>query len=230
MNTTTTKKRPVGRPRADGKAPLSREAVFAVAAKLIATHGYVGASLRMIAEPLDARAPSISRMFGSKRHLLIELVKSLSLPSIRYHEQLAQMSLPPAPRLFKMVHGEVMAVASTNESLMAIFYLPELRQREFREALAVRQQMIGYYRSTIIDGIEQGVFHNVNPSSTAEQVFQVTETAIIATDRSTLGTPQLLADNTADLVLRGLLKRPESLEEIASTSQQLRLNTGMRTD
>ena len=78
MNTTTTKKRPVGRPRADGKAPLTREAVFAVAAKLIATHGYVGTSLRMIAEPLDARAPSISRMFGSKRHLLIELVKSLS--------------------------------------------------------------------------------------------------------------------------------------------------------
>ena len=123
-----------------------------------------------------------------------------------------------------------MAVASTNESLMAIFYLPELRQWEFREALAIRQQMIGYYRSTIIDGIEQGVFHNVNPSSTAEQVFQVTETAIIATDRSTLGTPQLLADNTADLVLRGLLKRPESLDEIASTSQQLRLNISMSND
>lgn len=226
MSGTASKKRPVGRPRADGKPPLTREAVFAAAAKLIATHGYAGASLRMIAESLGASAPSISWMFGSKQRLLIELVQSMSSISIRYHEQLAQMSLPPAARLFKMVHEEVMAVASTNESLMAIFYLPELRLREFRDAQAARQQMIGYYRSAIIDGIEQGVFHDVDPGSTAEQVFQLTETAIIATDRNILGTPQLLADRTADFVLRGLLQRPELLEEIASTSQQVCLSMG----
>ena len=57
-------KRPVGRPRADGRPHLSKHAVFKTAAQMIARFGYAGASLRKIADQLDVSAPSILNMFN----------------------------------------------------------------------------------------------------------------------------------------------------------------------
>ncbi|MGE0624355.1 MAG: TetR/AcrR family transcriptional regulator [Pseudomonadales bacterium] len=211
-------KRPVGRPRADGRPPLSKPAVFAAAATLIADHGYAGTSLRMIADALGASAPSLSQMFSSKQRLLVELVAHLADVSIRFHERLEGLSLLPAVRLHKMVREEVMAVSSANGSLMAIFYLPELRQPEFRDAQQARARMIGFYRDVITEGIDGGVFRNVEAYAAAEQVFQLTETSIVALDRGALGPAERLARETAEFVLRGLLTDHGALAGIRQAS------------
>lgn len=216
-------RRPVGRPRADGAPPLSKARVFEAAASLIAEYGYAGTSLRMIAESLGARAPSLSQMFSSKQRLLLELVDALAAVSIHFHEQLEAMDLPPAVRLHRMVHEEVRAVGSANRALMAIFYLPELRQPEFAPARAARYRMVSFYRAAIAAGIRDGTFRRVDADALAEQVFQLTETSIIAADARALGPPRRLAQETAEFVLRGLLVNARSLRGIASASARVDL-------
>ena len=123
-------RRPVGRPRADGKPPLERRQVLLAAGQLITEHGYSGTSLRMVAEVLGTSAPAIAQRFGNKAQLLNELVAMMAEVSIRFHKTLEGMQLPADVRLYKMVHAEVTALAGAAHAPIGVFYLPELRQSQ----------------------------------------------------------------------------------------------------
>jgi len=216
-------RRPVGRPRADGRPPITREAVFEAAARLIAIHGYAGTSLRMIAAELGASAPSISQMFGAKQQLLVDLVQTMASVSVDFHEQLAALALQPDVRLYKMVYEEVLAVSSANESMMSVFYLPELRQPGFEKAQASREAMLRFYRDTLAEGTKTGTFRDISVALVAEQVFQLTETAIVASNPGELGDSASLAEETAELVLCGILARPSRVSAVANAARKIPL-------
>lgn len=217
-------RRPVGRPRADGSPPLDRHQVLLTAGRLITEYGYAGTSLRMVAEALGTSAPAIAQRFGTKAELLNELVSMMAAYSVRFHESLEQMSLRPDVRLYKMVHAEVLALAGSPHAPISVFYLPELRQSEFKLAREARNGMMRFYFDVIEDGIESGVFHPVWVVIAAEQAFQLTETVIIAQDRSALGSPAQLAEQTADFVLRGLLSKPGRVDGIRLAAEKIDLD------
>ncbi|MBL6690941.1 MAG: TetR/AcrR family transcriptional regulator [Pseudomonadales bacterium] len=216
--------RPVGRPRADGKPPLDRRQVLMTAGQLITEYGYAGTSLRMVAEALGTSAPAIAQRFGNKAELLNELVTMMSDVSVRFHAGLEEMNLRPDVRLYKMVHSEVLALAGAEHAPISVFYLPELRRPEFKAAQEARAKMMRFYFDAIGEGIESGVFHPVRVVIAAEQVFQLTETIIIAQDRSTLGEPAQLAEQTADFVLRGLLAKPGRAESVRLAAGKIDLS------
>ena len=219
-----TQKRPVGRPRADGRPPLERREVLLTAGRLIADHGYAGTSLRMIAEALGTSAPAISQRFGSKVQLLNELVAMMASVSIRFHETLADLELPADVRLYRMVYSEVMALAGADHAPVSLFYLPELKQPGFEAARESRLGMMRFYRDVIEQGMENGIFHRMSLSVAVEQAFQLTETIIVASDRHSLGSPGELASHTAMFVLRGFLVRPSSLNRIRAASERIDLS------
>ena len=219
-------KRPVGRPRADGKPQLSREAVFAVAPGLIAEHGYEGTSLRMIAQALGAQAPSIAQLFKSKENLLNELVVWLAKISLDFHARLAHEQLSADVRLYKMIYEETKALSEANHDIAAIFYLPELRKPKFSQAQKQRASMLRWYQRTIDEGIAEGHFATTNAYLSAEQVFQLTETGIIALRPKGLGSATRQAHATADFILRGLLVKPSRLPSIKEQSQRCSLTMG----
>ena len=217
-------KRPVGRPRADGRPPLERHQVLMTAGRLITEHGYAGTSLRMIADALDTSAPAIAQRFGNKAELLNELVTAMADVSIRFHKSLGELGLPADIRLYKMIHAEVMALASARHAPISVFYLPELRQAEFAPAQQARASMMQFYLEVIEEGIDAGLFQSPSAVVSAEQVFQLTETIIIAQDRSTMGEPAALAKQTADFVLRGLLKKPANAEKVSQKAEEIALS------
>ena len=219
-------KRPVGRPRADGKPQLTRKAVFAAAAKLIAQHGYTGTSLRMIAETLGVQAPSILQLFKSKDKLLIQLVQAISKISLDFHEALEKEHLPADVCLYKMLYEETKAIAAANGEFASIYYLPELRKPEFVEAQEQRNLMISWYRGCLARGVTRGLFNVRNVDLVAEQIFQLTETAIIALPTSQLGSPERHAKDTADFALRSLLAKPSRLTAIAKKAASCSLSMG----
>ena len=51
--TPTPARRPVGRPRGDGRPHLTRDEALLAAARLISAEGYTGASIRMIAQAMQ---------------------------------------------------------------------------------------------------------------------------------------------------------------------------------
>ena len=216
-------RRPVGRPRRDGKPPLDRRQVLLAAGQLITEHGYAGTSLRMVAEALDTSAPAIAQRFGNKSELLNELVKLMADVSVRFHASLSDMNLSAEVRLYKMVYSEVLALAGADHAPISVFYLPELRQPEFKVAQEARANMMRFYFDVIEQGIETGVFNPVWVVIAAEQVFQLTETVIIAQDRSALGEPAQLAEQTADFVLRGLLSKPGRVDSIRLAAEKIQI-------
>jgi len=220
------KKRPVGRPRADGKPQASREAIFIAATGLIATYGYSGTSLRMIANELDIQAPSILNIFKTKERLLIELLKYLSQFSLQFYAALEAESLNADACLYKMVYEEVKAVSGANREVTAIFYLPELRLPVFKEAQQQREKMIEHYRAQLVKGVELGLFSPMNEHLRAEQIFQLTETAIIAIAPETLGSLEQQAKMTAEFVMQGVLLRPQRLQGIARQALASELKIG----
>jgi AcrR family transcriptional regulator len=216
-------KRPVGRPRADGRPQLTKEAVFLVAAKHIAKDGYAGASIRKIAAELKAAPASVFNLFPTKDVLLNELLSFAAAPSMVFYEELAKFNLPPAVALFKSIVEEVTAVASADRDFPAIFYLPELSKPGFEPAQKTRAAMVAHYRALIEAGQQAGLFSVEIPALSAEQVFQLTETSIIAQQVAAVTPPAIAAQATARFCLRGLLSDPAELAAIERAADQVSL-------
>jgi AcrR family transcriptional regulator len=214
-------RRPVGRPRNDGKPHLTRRRVFEVCAKLIAEQGFAGTGIRTMAQALDASPASLFNLFGSKEGLLNELIAYAARPALEFYEQLGELNVAAPVGLYKSVFEEVLAVASADQDHVALFYLPELRQPQFKAAQQVRAAMVEHYRVLIAGGIAQGSFVTVDAMLAAEQVFQLTETSIIAGAATVKLSPEVQAVSTANFCLRALLADTGALAGIQAQAAQL---------
>jgi AcrR family transcriptional regulator len=208
-------KRPVGRPRADGRPHVTRDDVFGAAIKLIAEKGYAGTSLRMIADDLGVQAPSILNLFKTKDRILIDLVSHLSQYCLDFYQAVDCLELDPDVCVYKMIYEDTMALATQTRDVISIFYLPELHQPAFKEAQQKRAQMMSFYKKQLERGIKSGKFRASNVELMTEQLFQITETNMIALRPGELGSARAQATSTAEFAMRGLLAKPSRLAAIA---------------
>lgn len=215
------RKRPVGRPRADGRDHLAPDVLLKASAKLIAKNGYTGTSFRMIAKELDVTTASIFHLYPSKDKLLNALIVYAFRPSLEFYDQLTSTSVPPTVKLFKAIVEEFKAVSSVDRDFVAIFYLPELRRPEFETAQRVRAKMVSHYRELIRAGVADGTLLVENTEWAAEQLFQLTETNIIAGTHIDASSIELRALETARFCLRGILKDQKKLAAIESAAQEI---------
>ncbi|WP_312165900.1 TetR/AcrR family transcriptional regulator [Phenylobacterium sp.] len=213
-------RRPVGRPRGDGRPHLTRDEVFLTAARLISAEGYTGASIRMIAQALQVAPASLFNLFGAKDALLNELVVYLAQPSLDFYARLNALALAPEVALFKSLFEEAALVASVDRALPAIFYLPELQKPQFEPAQRARAALVAHYRGLIEAGCESGALECDLPGLAAEQMLQLSETSVLAA----LPAPPLAqARASARLALRALLADRGRLEAIEAQAAQVDL-------
>lgn len=218
------KRRPVGRPRGDGKPHLTRQLVFETCTKLIAAHGFAGTSIRMMANALEASPASLFNLFGSKDGLLNELIAYAAQASLAFYDAVSTVDAAPDVLLYKSVFEEVIAVASADRDYVGIFYLPELRKPEFSAAQAVRAEMVAHYAGLIARGVKSGALQGSNVQLIAEQVFQLTETSILAPQLSTHLKPEDQARDTADFCLRALLVDDTRLTALRDAAANIKLH------
>jgi hypothetical protein len=74
--------------------------------------------------------------------------------------------------------------------------------------------MIGNFRNLVGQCIEDRLFPEVDCVLAAEQVFQLTETSMIALDPENFGSIEMQATAAADFALRGLLIKAARLPAI----------------
>ena len=218
--TQTPDRRPVGRPRGDGRPHLTRDEVFLTAARLISVEGYTGASIRMIAQALGAAPASLFNLFPSKDALLNGLVVYLAAPSLDFYARLDALALPPEVALFKSLFEEAALVASVDRALPAIFYLPELRKPQFEQAQQARAALVAHYRRLIGAGLASGALQCDLPDLAAEQMLQLSETSVLA---AVPASPEVQARASARMALRALLIDPGRLEAVEAHAAQVRL-------
>ncbi|MEO0963092.1 MAG: TetR/AcrR family transcriptional regulator, partial [Pseudomonadota bacterium] len=214
-------RRPVGRPRGDGKPHLTREVVLSAAARLMAIHGYGGTSIRMIAKDLKASPASLFHLFEAKADLLNALIAYAAAPSLAFYAQINDLDVPADVALYKSVFEETRMVASFDREQAGLFYLPELRQPEFAVAQQVRADMVRHFHGLIIEGCTSGLMASAHPALAAEQVFQLTETSIMAGENVANLKADEQAVAAADLALHGLLLDPARLENIRQQAAQI---------
>ncbi len=223
MSTLEKPKRPVGRPRGDGRPHLTRDAVLQTAAKLIARHGFAGASIRMLAAELDAAPASLFNLFASKDALLDELIAYAAAPSLAFYAALQAAGAAPGPTLYRTIYEEVALVASIDPDYPALFYLPELRQPQFVAARQARRDMTRHYLQLIEQGVATGEFLCDSPPLAAEQMLQLTETSLLAGEEVRATPPDVQARATARLCLRSLLADPGRLAAVETAADRIGL-------
>ena len=216
-------KKPVGRPRSDGKPHLTREDVLVVCMGLFAEHGYAGTGIRMIADALQSSPASIFNLFGSKEGILNEVIEFASRPSLNFYHALNGTDEVPVVKLYKCIFEEVMAVSSADQEQAALFYLPELRKPEMSMAQQLRETMIQNYAQLIKDAAKAGDLKIESITQTAEQVFQLTETAIVGGPKLKKIRPKDQARQTSRFCLRAMLNDPQRLPDIEAAASKIKL-------
>lgn len=214
-------KKPVGRPRADGRPHLTEWEVYGAAAKLIARDGFAGTSIRKLAHELGVTTASVLHLFKTKEDILNRLICVAAAPSIAFYERIQTRTEPARVLLYKSLYEETLLVASAAKEFPALFYLPELSKPAFAPAQAARRTMINHYEILIERGQEGGEFEILNATLAAEQFFQLTETSILAGAEANRLSPAEQADATASLCLRAILKKKSSIETIARSAAKL---------
>ncbi len=218
--TPTPARRPVGRPRGDGRPHLTRDEALLAAARLISAEGYTGASTRMIAQALGAAPASLFNLFPNKDALLNELVVYLAAPSLDFYARLTALALPPEVALFKSLFEEAALVASVDRTLPAIFYLPELQKPQFGPAQQARAALVAHYRRLIEAGLANGALQCDLPDLAAEQMLQMSETSVLA---MLPASPQAQARASARFALRALLADPARLDAVEAQASRVDL-------
>jgi len=176
-----------------------------------------------MAVALQAAPASVFNLFPTKEVLLNELLAFAASPSLAFYSELAKLKIPPETALFKCITEEVTTIASVGGDFPSIFYLPELSKPGFEPAQKVRANMVAFYRSLIDSGCYLGVLTTEAPDLAAEQVFQLTETSIIAEGTASKFAPEDVARLTARFCLRGLLSNPRDLDDIERAADDIAL-------
>jgi AcrR family transcriptional regulator len=212
-----------GRPRTDGRPPITRLQVLAAAASLIAQRGFGDTSIRMIADALNATASSIFHHFPTKDLILDELVSELFRAERDFVHQVVTADLPPDVALYKLIFEDLLVGAADNLVVQRIFLLPDLRSGRFPLASEHWNELITAYTNTIAIGQKRGVFVACDRRAAAEGLFTLLSAPLVGFTSASRPSAPTLAATLADIGVRGLLKDPKRISAVAREAAAVRI-------
>jgi len=211
--------RHVGRPRRDGRPPISRVQILKVAARLFAAEGYAGTSMRQICKELGVVPSSVFYQFGTKRSILEAIVAAGSESEFAYYAQLSATRARAAIQLYRIITADVSHIARIDQTLKKIIGLPELRNPRFKKLYRHRLRTLQHFTSLLQQGIDEGDFREMNTTIAGEVVVLLSELPAYAA--RSLGKPDALAQELAYFVFSGLLRSGQRLAAIRNAALAL---------
>jgi AcrR family transcriptional regulator len=185
---------------------LTREGIIEAAARIFSEKGFHATSMQDIADAVNLQKASLYHHFSSKQEILVEILDhALDLINNRLELVLSQ-SLSPDEKLRQSMVSYFQTIAE-NRNLSAVLLLelrsldPELKARQASR----REKFERLWRDLIIEGKQQGVFTNVDPSLTARALLGVMNWSVTWYRSDGPRTAREIADLFADLLLNGLL-------------------------
>lgn len=213
----------LGRPRADGKPPITREQVLQVARTLFSNDGVAATSIRSIAEQLHSRPASIFHLFPTKEHIVVAVANGIYATALDHFLAVAALDAAPDVKLYRLVRHDGYYTASGDGEHRRLMLLPELRSAQSTQVTAGWCAMRDTYAAVIRAGIDIGVFRNVNVAITAEMVTSAAMWSVVTWSREIPGTPKEIGTELAHFVLRSLLADPAQLDEVARQADALKV-------
>ncbi|MFD0849720.1 TetR/AcrR family transcriptional regulator [Sphingosinicella xenopeptidilytica] len=211
-----------GRPRPDGRPPLSKEDILTAAAQLFATHGYDGTSIRDICSVLNSTPSSIFHRFPTKKDIAEEVYRRGSEPYLEMYDRLSATGLSIDTQLYLLLYMESRASAEDDPVVRAIFGMSELKRSEFEKITHIRKDAEQRRREMISEGIASGIFVAIDPSVVAALLIYAPEAGYFTTLDT--GSADHQARNFARLILRGLLIDQNRLSEIEKDAHAIKIS------
>jgi AcrR family transcriptional regulator len=213
--------RPAGRPRKDGRAPITREQILNAAQQLFATQGFVGTGMRDICRKLDITPSSIFYQFPTKLSILEEIFTNIIGPELEFYQRLEQSGASAAVQLFVIISTDPNYLAGAQGELLSVIGLPEARNKELTKVFEGRKKSIEHFRKLVKTGIKDGDFRAVDPKVMGEVLTLLSETPVYTT--TAIGSPGHQAKQIVEFVFHALLKDPSTLPKIAKAAKRVKV-------
>jgi AcrR family transcriptional regulator len=182
-----------------------RQQIEDAASALFRERGYAATSVRDIAQALDMQGGSLYAHVASKEDMLWSIVVRAADRFNAAVEPIAESSQLPAEKLTAMIRAHVGVVTGTQKDAAVFLHEWRFLSQSRREQISKRRdQYEALFRNVIAEGGASGAFNQVDSRMAAMAILSALNG--IATWYSTLGvlTPDDVADQYADLFLRGL--------------------------
>jgi AcrR family transcriptional regulator len=150
-------------PTAASRREVMEEHLLEVAAKRFASTGYRQTTLEEIARHAGVAKASMYRYFENKQELLTKIFLKVAGTLAHGIQPLVTASLSPDEKLRRAVQGLLKTIGE-NVALFTVFYSEEadLPPRLRAEVLEVRQRFVTNLENILREGVEQGIFRQVN--------------------------------------------------------------------
>ena len=185
---------------------MTRDGILEAAARIFSEKGFHATSMQDIADAVNLQKASIYHHFSSKQEILLDILDyALDLINSRLELVLSQ-PLSPDEKLRQAMVTYFQTIAE-NQNLSAVLLLelraldPELKTRQASR----REKFERLWRDLIIEGKQQGVFNNVDPSLTGRALLGVMNWSVTWYRSDGPRSASEIADLFADLLLHGLL-------------------------
>lgn len=189
---------------------MNRDEILSAAAQVFSQKGFHAASMQDIAEAVNLQKGSLYHHVTSKQEILaILLDQALDLLIERLERVIAQ-SLPIDAKL-RLAIADYLTTILDRKELSAVLLLehrsldPDLAARHTLR----RDRFEGLWRALVRQGKEEGVFTCPDPSMAVMAIMGAINWTITWYSPSGPLTPAQIAEQFADLILSGLLNRPD---------------------
>ena len=197
----------------ENREPDTRQRILIEASRLLSLNGYRGTTTRDIAAAVGISQPSLFFHFPTKIAIVEELYRYDVMPALRGFENLIAGQGSPAAKLFAMIAGEVDRVMDSPYDMRAYISFEALNDPDLEPFRDLLHQFDDLTSGLIRAGQESGQFIEGDPWLALQMVsgFLVRSNLFLSTDQ---GRRPFHPDESASLILRGLLADPETLEAV----------------
>jgi AcrR family transcriptional regulator len=198
---------------ANGDERDTRERILIEASRLLSVHGYRGTTTREIAAAVGISQPSLFFHFNTKQAIVEELYRLDLVPAVRSLENLVAGDGTPAAKLYAMILAEVGRVIGSPYDMRAYISFEALNDPDLAQFHDLLQQFDDLTSMLISSGQASGQFVECDPWLAQQMVSGfLARTNLFVTSEK--GRRPSRPEESASLILRGLLSDPDSLQQV----------------
>ncbi len=185
---------------------MTRQDILEAAAKIFSEKGFHATSMQDIAEAVHLQKASIYHHFSSKQDILVDILDQ-ALGLINNRLEIVRSQSFSADEKLRQAMISYLETIAENQNLAAVLLLelrtldPELKARQ----AARIEEFESLWKDLIVEGKQQGIFSDVDPSLTGRAILGVMNWTVTWYRRKGPRSAKEIASQFADLLLDGLL-------------------------
>ncbi len=188
-------------------SPTSRvEEIWDTAERLFSQYGYHATTMRRIASELGLEGGSLYAHIDSKEDILRAVVRRIGDQFLETLEPIANSDAPPIDKLRNAIRAHIRLVADNLDAATVYFHEWKFLSPSHRTSVLERRDAYEQmFRRIIAEGVEAGVFRDVDPKFAGILVLSVGNWLYHWYHPDGPLSPEQIADMFTDMILDGLL-------------------------